>query len=94
MSENYSEEELKQYLHDALWKALPDGKYRDEILEVEDIRIEHSDGFYTKMLVPNRALGGFGSDWDEETVDGKTVRYRIGETAGINNDEVWMEIVE
>jgi len=88
MPGDYSDRELKQYLHDALWKILPDGKYRDEILEVEDIRIEDSEGFYTKLLVPNRALGGFGPDWNKETVDGKTVRYRIGETTGINYDEV------
>jgi len=92
MTNEYTDEQLKQLLHDAIWEELPETG-RTDLLEVNDIRISQSDDVpYEMALVKNNLLGRLGSDWIETNVGKDTVRYRIGETAGINDDEVWFEV--
>lgn len=93
MSLDRTDEELKQLLHDAIWKELPNGKYRPEMLEKEEIQLEDKEGFYTSLLVPNNVLGLFGPDWIETELKGFTVRWKISETVGINFDRVLMEVL-
>lgn len=91
MTSNHTDDELKQLIHDAIWAELPNEKYRDEMLEVDDIRLDDPEGLYTTMLVPNNLLQGFGSDWIESEVDGEIVRWKMKKMEGTNFASVLME---
>lgn len=94
MANAYSDDELKQLLHDAIWNELPKDECREELLEVEDIKIGGTESFYTNTLVPANYLDRFGSDWIKTEVGNDTVRYKIVESSKAGNGfaDVYVEV--
>jgi hypothetical protein len=85
MANAYSDDDLKQILHDAIWSELPEDECREDLLEVKDIKIGGTESFYTNTLVPANHLGRFGSDWISTEVDGKSVLFKILESSKAGN---------
>ncbi|WP_144798288.1 hypothetical protein [Halorubrum depositum] len=86
--QSHTDDEVKRLLHNAIWNSLPDGKYREEMLEVEDINISESDGVYTEATVKNNLLDEVSSGWIESEVNGHTVQFKVGETLGLHESQV------
>lgn len=74
----YEPSEIERILYKAIWDAVPEGQYRDDTLELGDVRHNETIGSKYKLTAIGQPNQSFKQNkFYYSTVDGEEVRFKL-----------------
>jgi len=88
MTDEYSESEIEEMAYDAIWEFVPE-RYRDDVIELEDVEHQHSENGIHTLHVFGSPLGDFDtSQIYQAEVDGQKVQFTVDGGVGLGQFEI------
>lgn len=94
VSTDHDEDQLVELLHDAIWKQLPDDKYRREVLTTDEIDYIEANGESHILETLGTGTGLLDQfkkgDWKYVSLSDDNVKFRLVDYVGIGNARLEM----